>query len=356
MAERERTVSRRATLVDVARDAGVSLATASRTLNGSVDRVVGAELRARVLASAARLHYSPDANAQATARGRTTTIGLVVHDIADPYFAAIAAGVTAAADREGLVVTLASTGNDPGRELGFVELLDRQRARAVILAGARMGRGIADDTAGSDAGLGTALARYRERSGAVATIGQAVGDLPGVLVANRDGAAELARVVHDLGYRSFAILSGAGRNRSAADRVEGFVSALAGLGIDRASVAVVPSAFTRDGGYAGMRSLLESGTARPEVVLAANDVMAMGAITAARDLGLSVPRDVAVTGFDDVPSAVDVMPALTTVALPLARMGELAVGLALATPDGDAPARTTVTGVVRVRASTPRRP
>src|SRR5665647_176233 len=111
------------TLNDVAREAGVSLATASRAINGSANRTVRADLRERVLAAASKLRYSPNANAQAMARGRTTSLGLVVHDIADPYFSSIAAGVTIAADRAGLAVTLASTQHDPSREVELVDLM-----------------------------------------------------------------------------------------------------------------------------------------------------------------------------------------------------------------------------------------
>ena len=150
------------TLSDVAREAGVSLATASRALNGSANRTVGAELRQRVQAAAARLRYSPDGIAQAMARGRTTSLGLVVHDVADPYFAAIAAGVTEAADEAGLMVTLASTRQEPEREVEIVRLLERQRARAVILAGARQG-----DEA-TEGAVRSALDAFRSVGGTVA--------------------------------------------------------------------------------------------------------------------------------------------------------------------------------------------
>ncbi|BDZ41390.1 hypothetical protein GCM10025865_06890 [Paraoerskovia sediminicola] len=127
------------TLSDVAREAGVSLATASRAINGSATRVVRPELRERVVETAERMGYMPDANAQAVARGRTTSVALIVHDIADPYFSSIAAGVAAAAEESGLVVTLASTQHSAERELAFVELMRRQRARAIIVAGGRLG-------------------------------------------------------------------------------------------------------------------------------------------------------------------------------------------------------------------------
>src|SRR5665647_3870230 len=102
----------RVTLSQVAREAGVSLATASRAFNGSRDRTVREDMRQRVLEAAERLRYQPDANAHAMVRGSTTSIGLIVHDIADPYFSSIAAGVGLAADAAGLTLTLASTQYD----------------------------------------------------------------------------------------------------------------------------------------------------------------------------------------------------------------------------------------------------
>lgn len=343
------------TLSDVARDAGVSLATASRAINGSANRTVRPDLRERVLASARRLGYSPDPSAQAMARGRTTSVGLVVHDIADPYFSSLAAGVADAAERDGLIVTLTSTRHSPERELAFVELMDRQRARAVVLGGGRL----AEDTGG---GLRRALERYRDSGGGVSLVGQPIGDLPAVEIANADGAADLARALHGLGYRSFGVLAGPAGHRTAVHRARGFAAALEELGSPVEPDAVVECAFTRDGGHGGMRELLERvgpGTPEdgpPRVVFAVNDVMAVGAMAAVRDAGLRVPEDVAVAGFDDIVTLRDVNPGLTTVRIPLAEVGERALALALASP-GDAPdaapQRVEVRGTVVLRESTP---
>ncbi len=113
------------TLSDVARAAGVSLSTASRAINGSRDRTVKPHLRDRVLVAAAELNYSANATAQAMARGRTTTIGLMVHDITDPYFSGIAAGVTRAARDRGCVVTLATTDRQLSEQLTIIDVLAR---------------------------------------------------------------------------------------------------------------------------------------------------------------------------------------------------------------------------------------
>ncbi|MBL0888907.1 LacI family DNA-binding transcriptional regulator [Myceligenerans indicum] len=331
------------TLSRVAREAGVSLATASRAINGSATRTVRPELRDRVMAAAQRLGYVPDPSAQAMARGRTAALGLVVHDIADPYFSAIASGVMRAAEAEGVIVTLASTQLRPERERAFVELVSRQRGRAVILAGSRVAPGAGSPDAAPD--LEGTLTSFRDSGGGVATIGQPIGDLPVVEIDNAGGAAALARELDRLGYRRFAVLSGPANLRTAADRSTGFRDALTSLGRTVRDDDVVPGEFTRDGGYAAMTELIaRSGKAAggdgdgdgslPELVFAVNDVMAVGAMAAVRDAGLRVPDDVAVAGFDDIPTLRDVVPALTTVHIALERIGEAATRLALGVPAG----------------------
>ncbi|GAA4698861.1 transcriptional regulator, LacI family [Promicromonospora umidemergens] len=357
------------TLSQVAREAGVSLATASRAINGSATRSVRQDLRERVLETARRLDYSPDPSAQAMARGRTSALGLVVHDIADAYFSTIAAGVTRAAEREGLIVTLASTEQRRDREVAFVELARRQRSRAIILAGSRsVPPETLPGTLSAEAGtrmesdakaLEAALTSFREAGGGVATIGQGVGDLPVVEIDNAGGAGALARALHELGYRRFGVLTGPPDLRTAADRTKGFLDTLAALGCPALDRDVVDGAFTRDGGHDAMTRLLsrtgaataDSQPDRPELVFAVNDVMAVGAMAAVRDAGLSVPDDVAVAGFDDIHTLRDVSPGLTTVRIPLDEVSEAATMLAL----GAEASGTVVRGDVVLRDSTPRR-
>ncbi len=344
------------TLSDVAREAGVSLATASRAINGSANRTVRPELREKVLAAAQRLKYSPDANAQAMARGRTTALGLIVHDIADPYFSTIASGVTAAAERAGLVVTLASTDRDPERELAFVDLMQRQRARAIIVAGGR------SDDAEANAALTEALAEYRSRGGGAAVIGQALLGVDTVTIENEASTSELASRLHALGYRRFAILAGPEGHLTARARLTGFRDGLAAHGVSIADEDVVHCAFTRDGGFEGMQELLSRGRVRPggardghvDAVFAVNDVMAVGAMAAARTAGVTVPDDVGIAGFDDIITLRDITPSLTTIRLPLADIGSLVTELALS-PAKPEPRVVPVDGEVIVRDSTPRR-
>ncbi len=327
------------TLEDVARHAGVSLATASRVLNGS--RRVGDAMRERVELAAAELGYEPDATAQTLARGSSNVIGLVVHDLTDPYFAAVADGAMRAADRRGLIVVVGTTYRDPEREIGYVSTLRAQRVRAILLAGSR----IADQRV--TARLRAELARYRDSGGRVACIGQDLLGVGTIAPANRAGAAALARALAALGHTRFAVLAGPPRLVTAADRTAGFAEMLEKLGLP--APRVVHGGFDRDGGYDAARAVIGTDAT---CVFAANDVMAVGALAALRDRGVDVPGDLSVAGFDDIATLRDLVPALTTVRLPLAEMGERALELALG--ESTAPEVQHIEGEVVLRTSTRR--
>ncbi|WP_129337905.1 LacI family DNA-binding transcriptional regulator [Cellulomonas endophytica] len=338
----------RVTLSDVARAAGVSLATASRALNGSSNRTVQPALRERVLAAAESLRYTPDANAQAMARGATSSVGLIVHDIADPYFSGIAAAVTRAADRVGLHVTLASTQHQPDREHELVALMRRLRTRAVIIAGGRM----ADPE--REARLRDALGDLMAAGASVAVVGQPLEGIDSVVIDNPGGAAALAGALLERGYTTAGVLGGPPEHQTARARRESFVDAFRAGGGTVGEEHVVHGLFTWEGGASAMEALLGRPD-RPQVVFAVNDVMALGALSAARALGVRVPDDVAVAGFDDIVTLRDVVPGLTTVRIPLDEAGEAAAELALDGMGGGEARRRLVRTEVVLRESTPPR-
>lgn len=309
------------TLGDVARRAGVSLATASRVLNGSTRRV-NEDLRTVVLQAADELGYTPNVHAQAVARGTSSTVGLVVHDIADPYFSAIASGVMRVADERGLIVTLGTTSRNPNREVEYVAMLRAQRARAVILAGSRM----ADKE--QTERLAKEVTAFRRTGGRIACVSQHRLPADTVLPENRAGARELAVRLAELGHRRFGVLAGPRAILTARDRLAGFRAGLAEKGIELAPDALIEGAFTRDGGYEAGRELL-SRNLDITCVFAVNDVMAVGAMAACREQGVGVPGDLSIAGFDDIETLRDLVPQLTTVRLPLEEMGVRAGELAL---------------------------
>lgn len=322
------------TLYDVAREAGVSLATASRALNGS-ERRVKDEYRERVLAAATRLGYTTNLSAQAVARGDSATVALLVSDIADPYFAGLAAGAISTADSSGLAVTIAVTEPGTDRELALVRTLRGQRPRVIVLAGSRF----ADEPSREQ--LVGELTAFESTGGRVVVVGQQELPFSTVQIDNAGGARALADALSGLGYRTAAVLGGPEGLVTARERVEAFVAGMPGA-------RVIPSAFTRDAGYVAMLELIDEGLADTDLVFAVNDVMAIGALSALRDRGLA--GAVGVAGFDDIPTAGDVSPSLTTVRVDLEGAGAAAVELAL----GGA-SRANIPAEVVLRASTPPR-
>jgi LacI family transcriptional regulator len=256
------------------------------------------------------------------ATGSSNVLGLIVHDVTDPYFSAIADGVMQEAEESGLVVVLAVTRRNPERELDYLAMLRGQRARAVILAGSR--------TVGAEANqrLVKELAAFRATGGSAAAISQNRLGIHTVVPQNGAGACDLAVALHGLGHRRFAVLAGPPELVTARERLAGFLRGLAACGVDTADVHVVPGAFTRAGGVEAARALLADGVP-VTCVFAVNDVMAVGAMSQFRGAGVAVPDDVSIAGFDDIDTLRDVAPRLTSVHLPLEEMGRQAARLAL---------------------------
>lgn len=333
------------TLRDVARAAGVSLATASRVLNGSA-RTPRPDVAERVQQAALALGYVANAQAQALARSSTQLIGLVVHDIADPYFSSIARGVQLSARQVGRQVLLANTDRDPVIEHDTVRAFAAHRTDAIVLAGSRW-------STVDDAPVRDELERYRNHGGRVAVIGQRIPGASAVVPENAAGAGALARALIAEGHRRFSILAGPEALVTANDRTRGFTDAAAERGVT--DVGTIFGEFTRDGGFEAAWELIEKVNlapgGEPLCVFAVNDVMAIGAIAAFREAGLRVPDDVQVAGFDDIPTLRDSVPALTTVRLPLTELGERAVELTLGDAAGE-PGAVSVNGEVVLREST----
>lgn len=337
------------TLTDVALRAGVSQPTASRVLNGSARKPAPAVVAA-VRRAAEELGYVPNAQAQALARSTTGLLGLVVHDISDPYFSAIASGVQRAAAARDRQMMLTATLRSPAEEVIAVEAFISHRTDAIIMVGSRW---MTDEGRLAAERLDVDLARYTGNGGRVAVVGQAIGHAHAVIPDNQGGGAALANRLVGLGLRDFIVLSGPPNLATAADRTAGFRSELASH--ELMPRAVIPGAFTRDGGYDAARQALADLPFRAVpglCVFAVNDVMALGAMTAMRELGISVPGDVQIAGFDDIPTLRDHSPSLTTVRLPMQAMGERAVELALAGPADGHYHVESISGEVILREST----
>jgi len=334
------------TLHDVAREAGVSLATASRALNGSA-RTVNDEYRQRVLAAALKLSYTTNLSAQAVAKGSTTSVALLVGDIADPYFSSIAAGVIKGSEDAGLIVTMSVTARSSQRELELVRALRGQRPRVIILAGSR------STNEEHQAELARELESFEANGGRVVFVSQHELPFDTVRIDNYGGARALAESLVGLGYTRFAAITGETALLTATDRLAGFTDGLAAHGITIPAEHVVSGGFTRDGGYDGAIELADRGLDGIELIFAVNDVMAIGAMSGLRSRGVEPGRDIAIAGFDDIQTVRDVTPALTTVGIPLFEVGESAIAVALRPREADAERDLAVATSVVLRASTP---
>jgi LacI family transcriptional regulator len=340
----------RVTLQDVADRAGVSLTTASRVVNDG-SRRVGKTLADRVHRAVADLGYTANLQARAVATGQSTMIGVALRDISDPYFSSIAAGLIEVAEAEAgqLLVCLTSTAAHEEAEREYVARMRAQRARAVILVGSR-----SDNIPARDA-LRAELDAFTRSGGRAACVGQDLLGVDTVLPENRAGADALARALAALGHRRFAVLAGPRTLLTGQDRTDGFSDGLRAWSVPLDPARVVHGDLSRDGGYAAMSEILAAGEPLPDCVFAVSDVMAVGALARLRAAGLDVPGDIALAGFDDIPTLRDVYPPLTTVRLPLKRLGEIAARLALGGDTPQQPRVVPVPGEVVLRESTPPR-
>jgi LacI family transcriptional regulator len=309
------------TLAEVARRAGVSLATASRVISNSSYGVTK-ELQDRVLAAAEELDYVPNAHAQALVRSRISALGVIVQDVSDPYFSEVVRGIHRVADETGRLVTVCNTYRDPERELAYLRLLRAQRVEAIIIASSGL-----DDPEHSRK-IAAQLEAFETSGGRVSLIGRhfVSGDV--VVPDNHGGARALGRELIRLGHRSFGIVSSPLRVGSTIDKLGGFCDALKEEGLDLPPQNIVEGDFSRAAGVRAVPELLDR---VPDVtaIVAFNDQMAVGVLAALRERGIPVPEEISVTGFNDTPIARDLTPPLSTVRLPLVEMGVRATQLAL---------------------------
>ncbi|MCX5382325.1 LacI family DNA-binding transcriptional regulator [Streptomyces sp. NBC_00083] len=342
-----------ATLADVAARAQVSPATVSRVLNGNYP--VAAATRERVLRAVDELDYVLNGPASSLAAATSDLVGILVNDIADPFFGIIAGAAQAAIGEEGGVrggreklSVICNTGGSPERELTYLTLLQRQRAAAVIVTG-----GALEDPEHA-AAVGAKLARLADAGTRIVLCGRPPlsGDSVTATLAfdNRGGGRRLAEHLIGLGHRRIGYVAGPTERTTTRHRLEGHQAALAeaGLLLDH---LVVHGSYDRRSGYDATLELLRR-DGELTAVVAANDTVALGACAALRDRGISVPGDVSVAGFGDLPFSADAVPGLTTVRLPLAEAGARAGRLALALDPAPPGGIATVHGELMVRAST----
>jgi LacI family transcriptional regulator len=309
------------TLADVARRARVSPATASRVINGSTKPVADG-LRERVLRAVSDLRYVPNAHARNLARAERNAVGVIVHDVSDPYFAEITRGLQRVAEADGRLAIICNSYRQPDRELEYIDLLHAHQVAAIVIAGS----GYLDAT--TAARLDDRLRAFEATGGRIAVIGRHEHTGDAVMPDNEEGGFLAAEHLFSLGHTEIAVIAGPAYLTTTADRLTGVRRAARKHRVKLPKERIVHSDFTRDGGVATTsRILAEFPTVT--AIAALNDSMAVGALACLRESD----RRVAVIGFDDMPIARDVTPSLTSVRLPLTEMGERAMRLALGAAD-----------------------
>ncbi|MCA1218209.1 LacI family DNA-binding transcriptional regulator [Streptomyces sp. 8L] len=320
----------RATVTDVAAHAGVSTATVSRVLNGNYP--VAAATRAKVEASVRELGYVVNAHARALAGSSTGTVGIIVNEVIDPFYAYIARGVEREAARQGRLCLVCCTQGDPERELAFIDLLDERRADSIVVVGGS----IQDRRYTLE--LSTRARQLHARGALLVLCGRPpLGDgvpIAGVEYDNEGGAFALTDHLLTRGHERIVYLGGPPRLSTTRDRLAGHRRALRTRGASPDASLLRTGAFSRSFGHREMAEVLADGT-EFTAVFAANDIVAAGAAQALEEAGLRVPDDVSLVGYDDIPVAQEMRPRLTTVHIPLEEMGRQAVRLGLGTAAGD---------------------
>ncbi|KAB1913020.1 LacI family DNA-binding transcriptional regulator [Micromonospora sp. AMSO31t] len=329
-------------LVDVAERAGVSLATASRALAGREG--VSEEVARHVRQVSLELGYVANPYARTLAGGASTTVGLIVHQIDDPYFSEIASGVLQVAAEEGLLVQIAHSGRDPENELRQLRHLIAQQVGIILIAGSGY------DDPRVEAEARAELAGFQRSGGRVAVIGRHALGVDAVVPDNEAGGRDIGAHLLGLGHRRIAVAAGTPGLTTVADRLAGVTAALAAHGHSPDDLAVVHSDFTRDGGRVATERILHHHPDRTAII-ALNDAMAIGVLSVLRSRRIPVPEHVSVVGFDDVSVAADLAPSLTTVRLPMTEMGRMALTLALK-PRSTRPRRRSTGHTLIVRDST----
>lgn len=303
---------------DVAEAAGVSVSTVSQVLTGK--RPVSPETRVRVEEAIARLGYRPHPGAVQLRGGRTGTIALIVPTLTNPFYPMVAVGMQDVLLDRDILLTVTDVASDRRSDMTIHQLLNR-RVDAMVVAPL----GITDRE----------LAPLQKAGVPFVTLGTSRG--PGGDVVHSDdvaGAREVAEHLIARGYRRIAFLGGDEAATPTQQRLQGYREALSAAGRTVTDEDVVLVDYSREGGRRGARLLLERAD-RPDAIVAANDLIAIGALDVARELRLSVPGDLAITGYDDIEAASLVTPALTTVENPAREIGRACARLLLERLDGE---------------------
>jgi LacI family transcriptional regulator len=322
--------------------AGVSVATASRVMSGS-SHPVSAKTRQRVLSAADRLSFEPNRLARALVTARSQTVGVIVHDISDPYFGEIVKGLEDGLHAEDYRLFVASSDRDPVKELDYVRAFHAHQVDAIVFAASSL-----TDPSYSET-LETLSARFRARGGVVVVLSDHVLEGPRVRFDNRRAVADILGYLVGKGHRKVGYISGPPELLVSRVRLSGFTTAVAEFGLASGPEHIANGGFTVTGGGAAMHQLLEN--VDVTAVIAASDLMAIGAMRQLLASGVAVPADMSVAGLDDIPIAEYGPVPLTTMRVPTYEIGQKGASLLLEALAGGRPDDVVLHGEIIERES-----
>ncbi len=304
-----------ASIVEVAKRAGVSVATVSRVLSRSA-YPVSEDTRRKVMQAAQEINYAPNSLARSLRSQRSHLIAVLVGDNADPYFAEIMRGVEDVATEQGYLTILCNADRNPTKELHYLRLLCDYRADGVIFAGSGL------NEPGYPERLEAVVREITGRGAAVVTLAQHTLRVPSIQPDNFGGARQMTQRLIELGHRRIAFVAGPSNVTVANVRLQGYMAAMVAAGLPIESDLLLAGNFDRPGGEQAGRTIAQAALAvRPTAVFAANDETAFGVVAGLSRFGVRIPQDMSVCGFGDLPMAQLVLPPLTTVRIALGDLG-----------------------------------
>lgn len=300
---------------EVAHEAGVSTATVSHVINNT--RYVSDEVRVRVVRAIESCRYYPNAHARSLASGRSKIIGLVISDIANPFFPELVKSIEETAFERGYDVVLSNTNYDTERTSHYVRRFIERKVAGVAVMTSEMSKELIEELA------------HRQVPVVFLDVGEAGRQMSNLRVDYEEGIKQAILHLVAFGHRRIAYISGRTDIRSSKRRLEAFEQTMQQL-FPEAPKLIYYGNFKIEGGRRAANEILATQTGNlPTAVVAANDLTAIGAIGEFEAAGLNVPRDVSVVGFDDIDFAVLTKPPLTTINLPRNELGRRAVEMLL---------------------------
>lgn len=301
------------TISDIAREAGVSISTVSRVMNNT--KSVSEELKERVFKAIEHNNYTPNVHAQSLITKKTDIVGVVVPDISNSVFGAIAKGINSICSKHGYTLMVCESGGESSRELKLLNILEERQIDGVIFSGVDVNEEIVN------------IMKNKEYPIVLVTQEANVPETPIDTVTHNNIQAmyDMTKFCYEEGHRKIAYLGGPEYDYSSGKlRLQGYEKAMHELNLDIPDSYVGEVEFSFQAGYEGMKTIYEESHELPTAVVAGGDLIAIGAIQFLNSRGVNVPEDISVIGFDDLEFATYMRPELTTVRIPYFEEGEMA--------------------------------